>query len=200
MPEEVFSFLEIQTPLENVTPRKPNVPLNPGNFETPPIFQTQNGHPPSLRGGGGSMLCFTSFCSSSLFPHFFFFFSQLPSRHHHFLLSNMNTTFIYFAYHFPLFLTTSIYSLALSSQLHSPFPSISSLPLSHHYSFPPLTSHHLPLTTPLFPSDRVDLQAGFLCLHPGPRLRRVLQLRRGLADFSCLSCPLNIGNRVQIGG
>ena len=45
MPEEGFSFFEIQTPPKNLTPQKPKGPLNPANFETPFIFQTQNGHP-----------------------------------------------------------------------------------------------------------------------------------------------------------
>ena len=43
MPEESFSFFEIQKPLENLTPQKPKVSLNPANFETPFIFQTQYG-------------------------------------------------------------------------------------------------------------------------------------------------------------
>ena len=54
MPEEGFSFFKIQ--LENLTPQKPKSPLNPANFETVFSFQTQNGHPHHLGGGGGGTM------------------------------------------------------------------------------------------------------------------------------------------------
>ena len=57
IPEEGFSFFEIQTPLENLTPQKPKGPFNPANLK-PLHFQTQNAPPPPhhLGGGGGAMV------------------------------------------------------------------------------------------------------------------------------------------------
>ena len=56
MPEEGFSFFEIQTPLENSTLHNQKVPRNPANFETPSLFFRPKMANPSTLGGGGSEL------------------------------------------------------------------------------------------------------------------------------------------------
>ena len=48
MPEEGFSYFEIQTPLENATLHKPK-----GSPESCKFWQIQNGQPLNTWGGGG---------------------------------------------------------------------------------------------------------------------------------------------------
>ena len=43
MLEEGYSFFEIKTPWKMYPPANQKLPLNPANFGTPFIFQTQNG-------------------------------------------------------------------------------------------------------------------------------------------------------------
>ena len=55
MPEEGFSFFEIQTPWKIQPSTNQKVSRNPANFENPLfIFQTQNGQPLNTGGGGRS--------------------------------------------------------------------------------------------------------------------------------------------------
>ena len=54
MPEEGFTFFEIQTPLENETLHKPKgSPESYKFWNRLFIFQTQNGQPLNTWGGGG---------------------------------------------------------------------------------------------------------------------------------------------------
>ena len=56
MPEEGFSFFEIQTPWEISPPQTKRSPLNPANFDTAFVVQTQYGQLPLHHLGRGSKL------------------------------------------------------------------------------------------------------------------------------------------------
>ena len=53
MPEEGFTFFEIQTPLENATLHKPKVSPESCKFETASLFFRPKMANPSTLGGGG---------------------------------------------------------------------------------------------------------------------------------------------------
>ena len=54
MPEEGFSFFEIQTPWKIQPSTNQKVPRNPANFETPSLFFRPKMANPSTLGGGRS--------------------------------------------------------------------------------------------------------------------------------------------------